>query len=217
MRYLSIGVASAARHGEVFFSTRCAPLDSRIDGSAPRVLHPPQVVHPRPGGVEHQPGVDAELGAVGTVAAGSARVTRPPVKRSPVTSASLSTVSAGVGRGPYRHQRHPGVVHLPVLVDRPGREDWTAAQVNTPLTPGDGLYSAAAASVEVQIGPRAFVRAGAETEIGLNTLEPDYVQFEVKSGHVAVDVRSLEPDIRSRSTRPTRRSRSRRAATTAPT
>ena len=76
---------------------------------------------------------------------------------------------------------------------RPGAEDWTPAEVNTPLAPGDGLYTAAGASVEVQIGPRAFVRAGGETQIGLSTLEPDYVQFEVKSGHAAVDVRSLEP------------------------
>lgn len=34
MRYLSIGVASAAFHGDVRFRTRCAPFDSRIDGAA---------------------------------------------------------------------------------------------------------------------------------------------------------------------------------------
>ena len=34
MRYLSIGVASAAFHGEVRLRTRCAPLDRRMDGAA---------------------------------------------------------------------------------------------------------------------------------------------------------------------------------------
>jgi hypothetical protein len=76
---------------------------------------------------------------------------------------------------------------------RPGAGDWTPAEINTPLAPGDALYSAAGASAEVQIGPRAFVRMGAETQVGLSALEPDYVQFEVRSGRAAVDVRILEP------------------------
>ena len=35
MRYLSMGVASAARQGAVRFRTRCAPLERRIDGIEP--------------------------------------------------------------------------------------------------------------------------------------------------------------------------------------
>src|SRR5437016_1985045 len=34
---------------------------------------------------------------------------------------------------------------------RPGAEDWGPAQINTPLAPGDALYAAQAASLELQI------------------------------------------------------------------
>src|SRR5437899_9324702 len=50
---------------------------------------------------------------------------------------------------------------------RPGAEDWAPAQVNTPLAEGDSLYTGDGANAEVQVGPRAFVRAGAGTEVGL--------------------------------------------------
>jgi len=76
---------------------------------------------------------------------------------------------------------------------RPGAEDWTAAVVNIPLAPGDELYSAEDSDLEIQAGARAFVRAGAETQLGLATLEPDYLQVRVTSGQVSLDLRSLEP------------------------
>ena len=50
---------------------------------------------------------------------------------------------------------------------RPGAQDWTQAQVNTPLAPGDLLYTGPPGNLEIQIGPRAFVRAWANTQIGL--------------------------------------------------
>src|SRR5690349_11819029 len=41
---------------------------------------------------------------------------------------------------------------------RPGAEDWAPAQVNTPLAEGDSLYTGDGGNLELQVGPRAFVR-----------------------------------------------------------
>ncbi len=73
----------------------------------------------------------------------------------------------------------------------PGAEDWAPAQVNTPIAAGDSLYTGDAANLELQVGPGAFVRAGAGTELGLESLETDIQQFKLTSGHAAVDVRRL--------------------------
>ncbi len=75
---------------------------------------------------------------------------------------------------------------------RPGGEEWVAAQVNTPLAPGDELYTGAPGNLEVQIGARAYVRAWANTQLGLANLEPDFLQLKVTTGHVALDVRRLD-------------------------
>src|SRR5213593_1533511 len=74
---------------------------------------------------------------------------------------------------------------------RPGAEDWAPARVNTPLAPGDVLYSGSGGNVEIQVGPRAFVRAAEETQIGLDNQEPDFLQLRVTGGHAALDVREL--------------------------
>jgi hypothetical protein len=74
---------------------------------------------------------------------------------------------------------------------RPGAEDWAPAQVNTPLAAGDSVYAGEGGNFEIQIGSRAFVRAGADTEVGLDSLEPDYLQFKVTGGHAALDVKRL--------------------------
>jgi hypothetical protein len=76
---------------------------------------------------------------------------------------------------------------------RPGAQDWTPAQLNTPLAPGDVLYAAQGASVEIQAGPGAFVRATDGTQIGLDNQEPDFTQFRVTAGHAALDLRQLAP------------------------
>jgi len=75
---------------------------------------------------------------------------------------------------------------------RPGAEDWTQAQINTPLAPGDQLYTSSPGNLEIQIGPRSFVRAWENTNLGLENLEPDFVQFKVTSGTAAFDLRSVE-------------------------
>jgi Family of unknown function (DUF6600) len=74
---------------------------------------------------------------------------------------------------------------------RPGAEDWAPARVNTPLAPGDVLYSGSVGNVEIQVGSRAFVRAAESTQIGLDNQEPDFLQFRVTGGHAALDVREL--------------------------
>lgn len=74
---------------------------------------------------------------------------------------------------------------------RPGADDWSQAQINTPLAAGDELYTAAAANLEIQVGGRAFVRAGEETQISVYALEPDYLQLRVADGDVALDLRDL--------------------------
>ena len=82
-------------------------------------------------------------------------------------------------------------IHGQVSFWRPGAEEWAEARINTPLAPGDLLYTGPGGNVEVQFGPRAFVRAGNGTQIGLDNQEPDYVQFRVIAGHAALDLREL--------------------------
>lgn len=74
---------------------------------------------------------------------------------------------------------------------RPGAEDWAPAQVNTPLAPGDALYAAEGSNLEIQIGPRAYLRGSAGTQLNLENQEPNFLQFRVASGHVSFDLRSM--------------------------
>src|SRR6267143_111507 len=78
-----------------------------------------------------------------------------------------------------------------VSFSRPGAQDWTPAQVNTPLAPGDALYTGQAGNVEIQVAPRAFVRAAEGTQLSLDNHEADFVQLRVTAGHAAVDLREL--------------------------
>src|SRR5262249_8659028 len=75
---------------------------------------------------------------------------------------------------------------------RAGAEDWTPAQINTPLAPGDALYTGPGGNLELQIGARAFVRAGAGTQLQLANQEPDYLQISVTAGHASLDLRNLK-------------------------
>ena len=74
---------------------------------------------------------------------------------------------------------------------RPGAADWAPARVNTPLAPGDLLYTGSNGNVELQIGSRAFARAAAGTQLGLENVEPDFVQFKVTAGHFSLDLRDV--------------------------
>jgi hypothetical protein len=86
--------------------------------------------------------------------------------------------------------------HGEISFSRAGAPEWGPAQVNTPLAPGDRLYAMPGATLELQIGPRAFVRAGGGqdgAEIGVDRLEADYLQLNMMSGTVALDIRELTP------------------------
>jgi hypothetical protein len=75
---------------------------------------------------------------------------------------------------------------------RLGAEDWAPALVNTPLAAGDELYAAEAANLELQVAARAYVRAGENTQLGVSSIEPDFLQLRVTSGTVSLDLRSLK-------------------------
>jgi hypothetical protein len=76
---------------------------------------------------------------------------------------------------------------------RPGAPDWVPAQLNTPLAPGDELYTSNRGNLEIQVGGRAFVRTWGDTQLGLLNQEPDFLQFKITTGHVALDLRTVEP------------------------
>jgi len=110
-----------------------------------------------------------------------------PAARSAETPAGAE--AGAIGRTPPRLSFIDGQVSF----WRPGAEDWVAARPNTPLAPGDELYTGSPGNVELQIGARAYVRAWASTELGLAGLEPDFVQLKVTTGHVSLDIRRLDP------------------------
>ena len=64
-----------------------------------------------------------------------------------------------VGRTPPRLSFVDGQVSF----WRPGAPEWTQAQINTPLAPGDQVYTGSPGNLELQIGGRAFVRGWANT------------------------------------------------------
>jgi len=74
---------------------------------------------------------------------------------------------------------------------RPGAEDWAPAQINTALAAGDSLYAGETGNVEIEVGNRAYIRAGSGTELGIESLETGYLQVRVPSGHAAVDLKRL--------------------------
>jgi hypothetical protein len=113
----------------------------------------------------------------------------PPLLAKTTAASDPGVAEAATGRTPPRLSFVQGEVSF----WRPGAEDWAAARINTALEAGDDLYTGAAANLEVQVGPMAFLRAGEHTEVGLEDLEPDFLQVKVTSGHAALDVRQLDP------------------------
>lgn len=112
------------------------------------------------------------------------------------TSVSLSRGAEPMDPGQDAVGRTPprlSFVHGEVSFWRPGAQDWAQAQINTPLAPGDQLYTGPAGNLELQVGGRAFVRAWGSTQIGLESQEPDFLQFKVTGGRTAFDLRTLEP------------------------
>jgi hypothetical protein len=79
---------------------------------------------------------------------------------------------------------------------RPGADDWTAAQPNIALAPGDELHTGHPGNVELQVGTRAFVRAWGDTQLSLASQTSDLLQLSVGTGYVAVDLRAVDPGQR---------------------
>ena len=75
---------------------------------------------------------------------------------------------------------------------RPNGTDWAHAHLNTPLAPGDQLYSGTNSRLELQIGAHAFLRADGNTQLAFETQEPDFQQFDLVNGRVVVDLRQLD-------------------------
>jgi hypothetical protein len=76
---------------------------------------------------------------------------------------------------------------------RPGAPEWVQAQLNIAFAAGDQLYTGSPGNLELQIGPRAYVRAWANTQVGLESVEPGFLQFKITAGHASFDLRALEP------------------------
>ena len=106
----------------------------------------------------------------------------------PCVAAPGDDPSGSIGRTPPRI----GLIEGEVSFWRPGAEDWTPAQVNTPLAPGDELYTGHGGNLELQIGNRAFVRAWGDTQVGIANQEPDFLQIKVTAGHVSLDLRTID-------------------------
>lgn len=75
---------------------------------------------------------------------------------------------------------------------RPGAEAWAEARRNLALAAGDALYTGDGANLEVQFGPRSFVRADENTQLSLVAQEARRIQFSVTTGLVSFDLRSID-------------------------
>jgi hypothetical protein len=78
---------------------------------------------------------------------------------------------------------------------RPGAEDWAPARVNMPMAEGDALYTGERANLEVQFGPRAFIRAAEKTQLGFVNIDPDFLQLKVTAGQASLDIRRLPSGV----------------------
>jgi hypothetical protein len=76
---------------------------------------------------------------------------------------------------------------------RSGAPDWSRAVVNTPLASGDELTAGSRGTLELQVGPRSFIRAWGNTQLGLLSQEPAFLQFKITNGHASFDLRALDP------------------------
>ena len=107
----------------------------------------------------------------------------------PPGSAPAGGAAEAIGVTPPRLSYSEGAVSF----WRPGAPDWAPAQINTPLAPGDELYTGNDGNIELQIGGRAYVRGWGDTQVGVANQEPDFLQLKITTGHATVDVRSVDP------------------------
>jgi hypothetical protein len=107
-----------------------------------------------------------------------------------VCAASIAGAAIEERAGPQITPPRLGFVEGDVLFWRPGTGDWETAQLNLPLADGDALATRDG-KLELQIGGKSFIRAADDTQMRLESNEPGFLQLEVTSGRVAVDLREL--------------------------
>jgi len=113
----------------------------------------------------------------------------PPAPPAPPATSAPATDDQGAGPTPPRLSYTDGDVSF----WRPGGDDWAPAQVNTPLAPGDQLYTGNRGNLELQIGSRSFVRAWGDSQLGLENHDATFLQLRASGGHVSLDLRGLDP------------------------
>jgi hypothetical protein len=86
------------------------------------------------------------------------------------------------------------VVEGSVSFWRPGDQEWSPAPVNMALAAGDAIYAGEGATVEIQVGPRAFARLMANTELTIVRQDSGLLQLRLASGDVSLDLRSAALD-----------------------
>lgn len=72
---------------------------------------------------------------------------------------------------------------------RPGEDAWERAQLNAALAKGDAISVGDDGTVELQIGPRDFVRLRAGTMLTLVDHDPGMMHFQLASGTASFDLR----------------------------
>jgi uncharacterized protein DUF6600 len=138
----------------------------------------------------------AGIGAAGAGSSAPPAPAPPPAPTTPVPPAPRAQPAPADSQGEEATEATPpriSYLHGDVSLWRPGAQDWTAAVLNMPLAPGDVLYAGPAGNMEIQVGPRAFVRGAYGAQIGLDNQEPDFVQLRVTAGYAALDLRELQP------------------------
>ena len=129
------------------------------------------------------------VGAAPPARAASPAVPAPPA---PPAAASSEDGEADDRQNPAPTPPRLSYTNGDVSFWRPGGEDWAPAQVNTPLAPGDQLYTGNRGNLEVQIDSRSFVRAWGDSQLGLENHETEFLQIKVAAGHVSLDLRALD-------------------------
>ncbi len=111
---------------------------------------------------------------------------------SPSIAAASEPPPSGEGASDGRTPPRLSYTNGQVSYWRPGAPDWVGAPLNIPLASGDELYTGPDGTLEIQVGPRAWVRAWAATSLGVVSHEPDYLQIKLTNGHATLDVRALD-------------------------
>jgi hypothetical protein len=107
-----------------------------------------------------------------------------------VPSASAQTDDLGDQPAPARLSMAEG----PVSFWRQGDQGWSQAQLNMAIEAGDAIYAGDGATVEIQVGPRTFLRLTANTQVSIVRHDAGLLQVSLASGEASLDARDLPQD-----------------------